>query len=87
MGAAGGHYPDGSPWSDLHDLGVTALVLLGGTAGEGGCWPKGLELEALGPGSGALAFGGTGAPFSITRHRCFDFFLGLLFLFGSSLVV
>ncbi len=34
------------PWRDLHDLGVTALVLLSGTAGENGRWPEGLELEA-----------------------------------------
>lgn len=40
-----GTTPTDAPWSDLHDLGVTALVLLGRTAGEGGCWPKGLELE------------------------------------------
>ena len=37
--------PTGGPWRDLHDLGLTALVLLGGTAGEDGGWPKDLELE------------------------------------------
>jgi len=41
-----GSTPTDAPWRDLHDLGVTALVLLGGTAGDDGCWPKGLELEA-----------------------------------------
>jgi serine/threonine-protein kinase len=41
-----GATPTDGSWRDLHDLGVTALVLLGGTAGEGGGWPKGLELEA-----------------------------------------
>ena len=41
-----GATPMDVPWRDLHDLGVTALVLLGGTPGEAGCWPKGLELEA-----------------------------------------
>ena len=41
-----GTTPTDAPWRDLHDLGVTALVLLGGTAGDDGCWPKGLELEA-----------------------------------------
>jgi len=33
-------------WRDLHDLGVTALMLLSGSAGEDGNWPEGLELEA-----------------------------------------
>ena len=33
-------------WRDLHDLGGTALALLGGTAGEDVRWPEGLELEA-----------------------------------------
>ena len=37
--------PTDGPWRDLHDLGVTALVLLGGTASEDGGWPKDLELE------------------------------------------
>ena len=32
-------------WRDLHDLGGTALALLGGTAGEDVRWPEGLELE------------------------------------------
>ena len=41
-----GTTPTDAPWRDLHDLGVTALVLLGGTAGNDGRWPKGLELEA-----------------------------------------
>ncbi|MDA9699568.1 serine/threonine protein kinase [Synechococcus sp. AH-736-M02] len=41
-----GATPTDVPWRDLHDLGVTALVLLGGSAGDDGCWPKGLELEA-----------------------------------------
>jgi serine/threonine-protein kinase len=35
-----------APWRDLHDLGGTALVLLGGIAGEDVRWPEGLELEA-----------------------------------------
>ena len=35
-----------APWRDLHDLGVTALVLLGGKPGENGAWPEGLELDA-----------------------------------------
>ena len=34
------------PWRDLHDLGVTALVLLSGTTGENGRWPEALELDA-----------------------------------------
>ncbi|QNI96049.1 serine/threonine protein kinase [Synechococcus sp. RS9902] len=34
------------PWRELHDLGVTALVLLGGTASDDGGWPKQLELDA-----------------------------------------
>ena len=34
------------PWRDLHDLGVTALGLLGGTAVEDGRWPEGLKPEA-----------------------------------------
>ena len=33
-------------WRDLHDLGVTASMLLSGSAGEDGGWPEGLELEA-----------------------------------------
>ena len=33
-------------WRDLHDLGGTALALLGGIAGEHVRWPEGLELEA-----------------------------------------
>ena len=41
-----GATPTDVPWRDLRDLGVTALVLLGGTSGEEGRWPKGLELEA-----------------------------------------
>ena len=32
-----GMTPTDVPWRDLHDLGVTALVLLGGTAGDDGC--------------------------------------------------
>ena len=32
-------------WRDLHDLGGTALALLGGTAGEDVRWPEGLESE------------------------------------------
>ena len=34
-----------APWRDLHGLGVTAVLLLSGKAGEAGCWPEGLELE------------------------------------------
>lgn len=41
-----GTTPLDAPWRDLHDLGLTALVLLGGPASEDGCWPEGLELEA-----------------------------------------
>ena len=41
-----GATPTDVPWRDLHDLGVTALVLLSGTPGEAGSWPNGLELEA-----------------------------------------
>lgn len=37
--------PTDAPWRDLHDLGVTALLLLSGKAGESGSWPEGLELE------------------------------------------
>ena len=38
--------PRVAPWRDLHGLGVTALVLLGGMAGKDGGWPEGLELVA-----------------------------------------
>jgi len=41
-----GATPTAAPWSDLHDLGVTALVLLGGTASHDGGWPEGLELDS-----------------------------------------
>ncbi|WP_250397023.1 serine/threonine protein kinase [Synechococcus sp. MU1651] len=37
--------PDAA-WSDLHDLGVTAVALLGGIAGQDGGWPEHLELDA-----------------------------------------
>ena len=38
--------PTDVPWRDLHDLGVTALALLGGAAGDEGAWPESLELDA-----------------------------------------
>ena len=35
-----------APWRDLHDLGITALMLLSGKAGEDGGWPEDLALES-----------------------------------------
>ena len=35
-----------APWRDLHDLGITALMLLSGKAGEDGGWPDDLALES-----------------------------------------
>ena len=38
--------PTDALWSDLHDLGVTALALLNGQEGQGGAWPEHLGLDA-----------------------------------------
>ena len=35
-----------APWSDFHDLGVTALSLLNGQEGQGGAWPEHLEVDS-----------------------------------------
>ena len=42
-----GSAPKAFPWSDLHDLGVSALSLLNGQEGQGGAWPEHLELDAV----------------------------------------
>ena len=36
----------GARWGDLHDLGLTALMLLSGSASHDGGWPEGLELDS-----------------------------------------
>ena len=36
----------GAGWGDLHDLGLTALMLLSGSASPDGGWPEGLELDS-----------------------------------------
>ena len=41
-----GSIPMDAPWSDLHDLGVTALGLLSGTAHHGGGLPEHLEVDS-----------------------------------------
>jgi len=41
-----GATPTAVPWSDLHDLGVTALSLLNGQDGKEGVWPEHLELDS-----------------------------------------
>ena len=41
-----GAIPMDAPWSDLHDLGVTALGLLSGTAHHGGGLPEHLEVDS-----------------------------------------
>ena len=41
-----GATPIDAPWSDLHDLGFTALGLLSGTAHHGGGWPEHLEVDS-----------------------------------------
>ena len=35
-----------APWRDLHGLGITALTVLSGKAGEDGGWPEDLALES-----------------------------------------
>ena len=41
-----GATPTDVSWSDLHDLGVTALGLLSGQDGQDGVWPEHLELDS-----------------------------------------
>ena len=62
-----GMTPTDAPWRDLHDLGVTALVLLGGTAGDPPSVRKAGAGGEISSGAGAPALGGTGAPFRCGR--------------------